>query len=129
MSEGFEICGVFFSHDYVRRFLQKCIPDPDSECILWVGYLDRKGYGQVKGPITRGGVCKAHRISHWLFRGPLMEDETADHICGNPSCVNPYHIREMDRGMNASIGNLDEGREPPSLEEEEEIMAFLEDIV
>jgi hypothetical protein len=127
---GFEVCGVFFSYEYVRRFLEKCEPDPDSECINWIGYKDRKGYGQVRGPITRGQVCKAHRVSHWIFRGPLMEDETADHICGNPSCVNPYHIRELDRSINTSLGNINqwEDKPPPSPEEEEELIEWLEEI-
>ena len=119
---SFEIAGVIFTHEYVQRFWAKSQPDPESECVLWTAATDPKGYGICRGPLTKSGICKAHRISYWLVRGPILDD--GDHQCRNTSCVNPYHLREMSRSMNTALGTMDRG----SIEADEEGVLILDDL-
>lgn len=91
----------------VLRFLARCKPDPESECILWTGSTNGDGYGTVKWPgFTRCGVALVHRVAVWLFLGILLaDDEEVDHLCeGHHNCVNVYHFEIVTRQVNASRG-------------------------
>lgn len=57
-------------------------------CILWPGAVDRRGYGKWRG-------SNAHRRFYEANNGPIPQGMTVDHICFNPSCVNPAHLRLM----------------------------------
>lgn len=98
-----------FTPEYVTRFLRKLKPVPATDCIIWTGAIDQDGYGILKGPITRSRMCKAHRISYWIFRGPLDDEDTLNHIfkCRNKRCVNPYHLEPASRYVNTALGNID----------------------
>lgn len=66
------------------------IPEPNTGCWLWLGYVDHRGYGRI----NRGGENrKASRISWEAFNDRhLGANELALHRCDNPGCVNPEHI-------------------------------------
>jgi hypothetical protein len=117
------IGGVKFTFTFIRNFLSKYKPVKGSECVEWTAYRDKKGYGICRGPITRGGMCKAHRIIYWITRGPLMEDEHIEHECRNTSCGNPYHIIPASAYMNTALGNIDRDEELPEADD-----AVLEDL-
>jgi hypothetical protein len=71
------------------RLLSRCIPEPNTGCWLWLGYVDKKGYGQAS---VDGRSRRAHRVSYQLHKGPIGEDLHVMHDCDNPSCVNPDHL-------------------------------------
>ena len=42
-----------------------------------------------------------HRLIYKTFVGELPDELTIDHVCFNPPCVNPAHLRPMTRSENA----------------------------
>lgn len=93
------------------RFLSFVEPRDKKQCWEWTGTKDRKGYGRIKlGPELedhkRSSVA-AHRVSYALFIAAIEETDYLDHLCRNPSCVNPHHlecvsIQENTRRQHAS---------------------------
>lgn len=74
------------------RFNAKWIGEPNSGCWLWLGSIDRKGYGQIREP---GGarVRVATHVALEVYRGEKVPDgRYAMHRCDTPSCVNPDHL-------------------------------------
>lgn len=65
----------------------------DTDCIVWTGAIDRDGYGTL-------GSRRAHRIAYEKAHGPIPEGMTVDHLCFNPPCVNPAHLRLLTRSEN-----------------------------
>lgn len=59
--------------------------DADGDCWLWMGVLDKDGYGIY-------GNWRAHRLVHELLVGPIPEGLTSDHLCRVRNCVNTDHI-------------------------------------
>jgi hypothetical protein len=70
-------------------------------CWLWEGCKDRLGYGEV---CYRGGNRKAHRRSYELLVGPVPDGLELDHLCRNPSCVNPAHLEPVTHAENVRRG-------------------------
>lgn len=92
----------------VRRFLAKCMPDPESECIFWTGATNSADYGIVRWPgFTKCGVALAHRVAVWLFLGILLaDDEEVEHLCSKSRlCVNVYHFEFVSKRINALRAN------------------------
>lgn len=63
-------------------------------CWIWNGQIDRHGYGVYN---HQG----AHRVSYEHHVGPIPPGMTIDHVCFNPPCVNPAHLRPMSNEDNA----------------------------
>lgn len=63
---------------------------PDS-CHIWTGSAqDDRGYGRM---MVNGGVWRVHRWLLGYARGVhLGANETANHRCDNPRCVNLRHL-------------------------------------
>ncbi|KKL76215.1 hypothetical protein LCGC14_2047120 [marine sediment metagenome] len=96
----------------IKRFLKLTEPDPKSECIVFKGHLDSKGYGRFRSQLlpTQRGMVQAHRFAYYIVRGPIPGDMTIDHLCHNTSCVNPYHLEVVSRPINTARGNRDRTR-------------------
>lgn len=77
----------------------KWIVDAESGCWNWQLNLDHGGYGLVKVD-TRTRL--AHRWSYELTHGSIPEGMTVDHLCFNPPCVNPAHMRLLSHAENAA---------------------------
>jgi hypothetical protein len=75
-----------------ERFESKFIPEPNSGCFLWLGFLDRDGYGTFW---INGKNRKAHRVYYEMECGPIPSGFVIDHLCRNPSCVNPAHMEPV----------------------------------
>lgn len=62
-----------------------------SGCWEWTGNLNPAGYG--KASIWGRTGALVHRLSWEAFNGAIPEELTIDHLCFNPPCANPEHLR------------------------------------
>jgi hypothetical protein len=91
-----------------ERFFNRFERDYSTKCWNWTGLLSPKGYGKISGVTLDGTKVSgmlAHRVSWLLHNGPIPEGEGAHgtvvmHICDNPRCVNPAHLRLGTQGDN-----------------------------
>jgi hypothetical protein len=70
------------------RFLASAKCHGADNCWIWERVIMGNGYGRFK---MNGEYFQAHRISYALFKGDPL-DRRLFHTCGNPICVNPYHL-------------------------------------
>lgn len=78
--------------DVAERFFAKVEKTPS--CWVWRGWTGNVGYGRF---LFRGRATQAHVVS-LLIAGvdvPSRWDTglVVDHLCRNPACVNPAHLR------------------------------------
>lgn len=69
-----------------------------GDCWQWTASTANGGYGQFFPEARRR--WRAHR---WLWTqivGPIPAGMEADHMCRNPGCVNPDHIRIVSKAEN-----------------------------
>ncbi len=63
------------------------IPEPNSGCWLYLGYLDKYGYGNAGGKFV-------HRLSYQHHKQTILNpSQLLLHSCDQPSCINPEHLR------------------------------------
>jgi hypothetical protein len=79
-----------------ERFWAKVNKTPG--CWLWTASIRGRGYGQCS--IGEGKQGYAHRFSFELANGPIPAGMEIDHRCHNRLCVNPSHLRVVDRKQN-----------------------------
>lgn len=74
--------------------------DFSSGCWTWTGVLS-DGYGQVW---NEGRMVGVHRVVYEAAYGPIPDGLVIDHLCRNPSCVNPLHLEAVTQSENARRG-------------------------
>ena len=79
-----------------ERLLSK-VEYADNGCWLWTDYK-LKGYGRFN--INQVTVL-AHRAMYETLVGPIPQGMQLDHLCRNPSCVNPDHLEPVTNRENA----------------------------
>lgn len=85
--------------NYQRKFYRFVrITSNDGECWLWLSSKTALGYG--RGYVRGVGRFGAYRLSYELAHGKIADGLVIDHLCHNPSCVNPLHLEAVTHGEN-----------------------------
>lgn len=89
------------SEQAIQRFWSKIDKTPgqgpEGECWEWMGFCDKRNYGQFAATHRRG--CRASRIALYLFSGQWPKNN-ALHTCDNPPCCNPGHLFDGTQAEN-----------------------------
>ena len=80
----------------VERFESKLVRA--EGCWPWQAYRTPRGYGYFS---VNDRLETAHRVAYQLYVGPIPEGLEVDHLCGNPSCVNPAHLEPVIHKVNS----------------------------
>lgn len=72
--------------------LQRC--NKTDSCWIFIGSLDKDGYGQVHSAITAKNLkcTRAHQMAYLTWKGEFDRKLFICHTCHNPSCINPDHL-------------------------------------
>jgi len=73
-----------------ERFWAKVEKGTGASCWLWIGSVNRDGYGTF-GDYS-GHVISTHKFSYQLFYGNVPDGLYVLHTCDTPNCVNPEHL-------------------------------------
>ena len=84
-----------------ERFDAKWQNDDESGCWIWTGSRTGDGYGQFR---LDGRTTMAYRAAYLLYVGPVGDGLDIDHLCRNPSCVNPEHLEPVSHAENVRRG-------------------------
>ena len=77
-------CWLFYKNTRVPR-------DYIKRCWIWNGPRHVNGYGRIS---IRGQRWLAHRLSWTLHhREDIPQGQVIRHMCNDPQCVNPHHLK------------------------------------
>lgn len=85
--------------DTLQRFLSKIKFNEDTWCWEWQASKLVTGYGIFALDSKR---YYAHRYAYETFKESILNGNHIDHLCHNPSCVNPEHLDSVTRFENLS---------------------------
>ena len=101
--------GQFTSIPPEIRFWEK-VNFSSNGCWEWTGYRLKGKYPYGRFEMD-GRPVQAHRFSYEYLVGSIPVGLRLDHLCRNPSCVNPAHLEPVTNSKNLLRGNsLDMGR-------------------
>jgi len=89
--------------DALDRCLRHVVPDIVTGCWLYVGTLNRKGYGKFSVNHIIKGLL-AHRFVYTELKGPIPAGMCLDHLCRHRNCVNPDHLEPVTQAENIRRG-------------------------
>lgn len=79
-----------------KRFYAKVALPNGEGCMLWMAYVDPRGYGRFG---LHSKAVKAHQVAYILANGPIPEGLHIDHVrangCTNRHCVAPLHLEAV----------------------------------
>lgn len=81
-------------------FWDRCTPEPNSGCWLWIGSMIQS----TGRPVFTGRKLLAYRVAVQAILA-VPDGLVCDHLCNTPSCVNPGHIKVTTQTENAQRGN------------------------
>lgn len=75
-----------------RKFIERIDAEGGlNSCWPWLANKYSTGYGRFK---YKGKEHLAHRFAYALFWNTMIEEEKVImHICDNPTCCNPLHLK------------------------------------
>lgn len=73
----------------LERISALSIPEPTSGCVIWLGYLNPRGYGVFR---MARATKLAHRVAWELRHGPITDGRLVCHRCDVRCCVNVDHL-------------------------------------
>lgn len=79
----------------LERLMAKAHPIPFTGCFVWLGEVDKDGYGRISND---GKKIATHRAAYTIFKGPPLA--FVCHTCDTPSCINPDHLYDGDNSQN-----------------------------
>lgn len=74
----------------------------ENGCWQFIGSLVKGGYGRIQ---VNGKRMLAHRYMYEQKFGKISKGLTVDHLCRNPSCLNPDHFELVTLAENVLRGN------------------------
>ena len=69
--------------------------DKSGECWIWQRAVLNTGYGYFRVTTPERKMVGAHRFAYELVNGAIPEGFVVDHICHEPKCVRPDHLRAV----------------------------------
>lgn len=98
----------FRRQSVAQRLENYIMPEPNTGCWLWTGPVDHNGYGFIN--INYHHV-RAHRAVYEVLGGKTIPiGLSLDHLCRQPSCVNPDHLEPVTHQENMARSRGKEGR-------------------
>ena len=87
----------------LKRFEKKYIPEPNSDCWIWIACIDKNAYGRFNDG-TGHNTRSASVISYEHLNGPAPKGFHIDHLCRVHCCVNPNHLEAVPARINLLRG-------------------------
>ena len=72
-----------------ERLESKMMPEPNSGCFLWTGYVSGSGRPSLS---VKDKDVTAARLAYSEYVGPIPGGMCVLHKCDNGMCVNPDHL-------------------------------------
>lgn len=73
-----------------------------TDCWIWPYSLDKNGYGFLQ---KNKKLTGAHKLIFEFINGQIPYKTELDHLCKNPTCVNPSHLEPVSHAENCRRGN------------------------
>lgn len=86
---------------YRDRLRAKYTVDGSTGCWVWNGAKGDLGYGVFR---YQGRNQPVHRASYKMHKGEIPKGLVLDHLCRNPSCINPDHLEPVTQLENVNRG-------------------------
>lgn len=96
----------------IDRFWKAVDIRNEHECWEWKKMRNDAGYGLMRIGSAKDGsrkIERAHRISYVIHNGVINNGMYIMHSCDNPSCVNPFHLKEGTPRQNTQ-DSINKGR-------------------
>ena len=95
-----------FKGEALKFFCKRILPriSLQGTCWIWIGSLNRKGYGSIRIGGRNGASKPVHRVVYELYFGPMPKGLVSDHLCRKRPCCNPLHIEPVTARTNTLRG-------------------------
>jgi len=84
-----------------RRLERRTVRITETGCLIWLGKLDKDGYGVM---VIEGRQIPAHKASYEDSVGPVPSGLQLDHLCRVRCCVEPRHLEPVTCAENIRRG-------------------------